>query len=396
MLGAIPTGETMSRSTDCRVEIHGVRFDDVDHAAVVAQIVTDLAEGRGGWVVTPNIDFLRRVSTDPELALLIDRATISILDGAPVQWAGRIAGRPAVQRTPGSSLAVPLAEAAHARGIPVLLLGGRPGAGEEAAARLRAAYPDLDVQHCCPPMGFENDPDEWARVVAAVRGVEGGIVLVGLGFPKQERLSLEMSTHFPNTWFLGLGGTIDFLGGCTRRAPRWVQEVGFEWVFRLAVEPRRLARRYLVEGLPFAARLMAWAVHERMAARRRLSVTAAATPAPVLTGPPTHIDLSRRVVEVAAGDDAVVEFTVTEYLAELGSTAEPVDQVIDLREPADDVIDLSDGARASTSPAPGLRLPRRVPREAAPAWRDARQDSNVQLAPVPSWAGPFLDPNQTR
>jgi N-acetylglucosaminyldiphosphoundecaprenol N-acetyl-beta-D-mannosaminyltransferase len=90
------------------------------------------------------------------------------------------------------------------------------------------------------------------------------IVFVGLGSPKQERLALRLRTALPATWWIGVGVSFSFVTGAVRRAPKWMQVCGVEWLHRLFSEPRRLARRYLVDGLPFAARLMCWAVARRV------------------------------------------------------------------------------------------------------------------------------------
>lgn len=247
-----------------RSEILGVHCDQLDSEGIINWILRSLARGRGGWVVTPNVDILRQAKADPELARLVSEATLAIVDGAPVEWAGRIAKRPMMGRTSGASLVQPLAEAAAQHGVPILLLGGRPGSAEAAASELGRAVEGASPSHLCPPLGFESDETRFGEVVQAVRRCEGGIVFCGFGFPKQERLMARLTHMFPGTWFLGVGGAIDFLAGAVPRAPLLVQRLGFEWLFRLLVEPRRLARRYLVDGMPFALRLMTWALRERI------------------------------------------------------------------------------------------------------------------------------------
>lgn len=254
-----------------RIRIFGLEFDALDRDAVVRTIVDRAISGEGGWVVTPNVDIVRQVHASPELARLVRDASLVIVDGAPIEWAGRVAGHREVPRVAGASVTEPLCRAAGERDIPILLLGGRPGASTRAATRLKEAIPGLRVADHCPPFGFESDLDHWAAVVAAVCDCDGGIVFCGFGFPKQERLMAELSVMFPRTWFLGIGGTIDFLAGEVRRAPEWVQRVGFEWIFRLLMEPRRMARRYLVDGIPFTVRLLAWAAQERRQLARRVA-----------------------------------------------------------------------------------------------------------------------------
>ena len=92
---------------------------------------------------------------------------------------------------------------------------------------------------------------------------------VALGFPKQEHLIASLRDEFPQTWFLGVGFSFSFVAGETRRAPPWVSRLGLEWMHRLAQDPRRLAGRYLLHGLPFAARLFAAAIASRLFRRER-------------------------------------------------------------------------------------------------------------------------------
>ena len=90
------------------------------------------------------------------------------------------------------------------------------------------------------------------------------MVLVGLGFPKQERLISLLRSEMPQTWFVGVGISLSFLAGDQPRAPAALQRLGLEWLHRLSHEPRRLFRRYVVHGLPFGFRLLAWALVQRL------------------------------------------------------------------------------------------------------------------------------------
>lgn len=246
-----------------RSTVLGTRFDSLDHEAVVAYVLDAIAIGHGGWVVTPNVDILRLMANNPAYKSLVHHATLVLVDGAPVQWAARMSGQAFVHRTPGSTLMLPLAAAAAQRGVPLLLLGGRDGAGERAAAVLLEAYPQLDVHWHCPPVGFENDRAEWREVERVVALCTPGIVMCGLGAPKQELVASRLLACNPGTWFLGVGGTIDFTAGMVSRPPEWIQQTGMEWLYRLLVEPRRLFHRYVIDDLPFAARMFSWAIRTR-------------------------------------------------------------------------------------------------------------------------------------
>lgn len=246
-----------------QVRIYCLDLDVLDEPGLLSRIFGDLDQGLGGWVVTPNVEILRQASADPELQVLFSQATMRIADGAPVEWAAKLSGRDIPGRIPGASLFWTLAREAALRGRSVLLVGGLPTAGELAAKNLTDTLPDLVVGHYCPPMGFEDDPREMMALRREIRNHKPDLVYVGLGAPKQERLMSILHSEFPSTWFFGFGGAIDFAAELVPRAPEWMQREGLEWVFRLAVEPRRLARRYLVQGIPFTVRLLAWALQVR-------------------------------------------------------------------------------------------------------------------------------------
>ena len=118
-------------------------------------------------------------------------------------------------------------------------------------------YPGLKVAGTyCPPVGFEQSKRIMGELRDALAASGADIVYVALGSPKQERLIALLRTALPSAWWLGVGNSFSFLCGHVRRAPRWMQRVGLEWLHRLCQEPRRLFRRYIIVGVPFGMRLM--------------------------------------------------------------------------------------------------------------------------------------------
>ncbi len=116
----------------------------------------------------------------------------------------------------------------------------------------------------CPPFGFEHDPAHLAALREALQRAAPDIIYVGLSCPKQEWLISQLKPALPASWWLGLGHSFSFLAQRTRRAPRWIQQAGMEWLHRLLQEPRRLARRYLVQGLPFVLYVLSRSLLERV------------------------------------------------------------------------------------------------------------------------------------
>jgi N-acetylglucosaminyldiphosphoundecaprenol N-acetyl-beta-D-mannosaminyltransferase len=169
----------------------------------------------------------------------------------------------------GSDLIWTIAERAARFGRSIFLLGGAPAVAPLAAARLRERFPGLRIAgHHCPPFGFLQDESQLSRLRSAVLGAAPDIVFVGLPSPTAELVIARLQPLLPSAWFLGLGVSLSFVSGDVRRAPLWTQRAGLEWLWRLSQEPLRLCRRYLLEGLPFAFRLLGGAMLARWRTRR--------------------------------------------------------------------------------------------------------------------------------
>jgi N-acetylglucosaminyldiphosphoundecaprenol N-acetyl-beta-D-mannosaminyltransferase len=250
-------------------ELMGIEFNGLGEHELIDHLITSITDGRGGWMVNPNLDCLRLCVRDHEVHRLVADADLVVPDGVPLVWAARLNGARVPDRVAGSTLIWSLSQRAAEADVGVFLLGGLDEAmAAEAAKRIATAAPGLRIGYYVPPFGFERDLGERALINAALTDFGPALVFCGLGFPKQERLMQRLAATFPSSWFLGAGASISFAAGTVERAPRWMQDRGLEWVYRLLVEPRRLARRYLVQDLPFAARLFTWAARRRpMAAR---------------------------------------------------------------------------------------------------------------------------------
>ena len=245
----------------------GVPVDVITEAGTIDHILASRRGGIGGWVVTANVDILRQIVADPGGRALVAGAALIVADGMPLVWASRLQHSPLPERVAGSALITTLSAAAGDAGEAVFLLGGRPGAAERAAEQLRRVTPGLRVGWHCPPLGFEERPAQRRAIDEALEAFGPAIVYCGFGFPKQERLMAELHPRFPGWWFLASGASIDFLAGETRRAPTWAQRAGIEWVYRLAQEPQRLFRRYVIDDTPFALRLLVSAARAGRRAR---------------------------------------------------------------------------------------------------------------------------------
>lgn len=137
--------------------------------------------------------------------------------------------------------------------------------------------PNLDILRHCPPSDSRTIPRSSPGSKAALRRAGPTLVLVGLGFPKQERLIRLLRSELPQAWLVGVGISLSFLAGEQPRSPALLQRLGLEWMHRLWHEPRRLFRRYVVQGLPFGVRLLAWALAHRLRRKTRAGFRVAFT-----------------------------------------------------------------------------------------------------------------------
>jgi N-acetylglucosaminyldiphosphoundecaprenol N-acetyl-beta-D-mannosaminyltransferase len=254
------------------VPLMGLDVAAISERETIDHVLDRVADRQGGWLCTANLDILRQYHDSIAVRDLIAEADLVVADGMPLIWAGGLQGSPLPERVAGSTLVVSLTAAAAEAGASVFLLGGNPGTAEATAARLTELNPEVRfVGTLCPPFGFEKDPEYMADLAAEVQKADPDIVYVGLGFPKQEHLIAALREYLPHTWFISCGVSFSFVAGEFRRAPVLVQKLGLEWLHRLVQEPRRLFRRYLVDGLPFLVELMWSAVTFRMRTGRATS-----------------------------------------------------------------------------------------------------------------------------
>jgi exopolysaccharide biosynthesis WecB/TagA/CpsF family protein len=236
-----------------RVTLFGVTIDNVTAAEAVDRVSVLLENGSQHYVTTPNTDHVVRLQKDTALRQAHAEASLVLADGWPVVQACRILGRPLKGRVTGADLLPSVCEMGAKSGRSLYILGGMDGVAERAAHNLRARYPGLRIAGTySPPFGFERDADECRRIAERIDRARPDILAIGLGCPKQE---LWIAKHRHEMQFgvaLCIGAAIDFAAGNLSRAPQWMQHNGLEWLYRLAQEPGRLWKRYLVDDMAFA------------------------------------------------------------------------------------------------------------------------------------------------
>ncbi|MBS0561383.1 MAG: WecB/TagA/CpsF family glycosyltransferase [Proteobacteria bacterium] len=231
----------------------GLDFADADAARAAALIAARPEGAPFRYVVTPNADHFARLARDPALLPLYRDAWLRLMDSRLIAHLARRLRLPVPEVAPGSDTTARLL-AAHIRpGERITVIGLRPAYLPALVARCGLAPP----AHYDPPMGFAADPAAVARAAAFVEAHPARFVFLAVGSPAQERLAAAIQARGRAVGTgLCVGASLDYLAGASRRAPAWAQRAGLEWLFRLAEDPARLARRYLVDDPPVLAMLL--------------------------------------------------------------------------------------------------------------------------------------------
>lgn len=194
-------------------------------------------------VVTANAEMLYTALQDGEMAQLIREAEMVTADGAGVLLAARISGNSLPERVAGYDLMLAAMQQAAREDVPVFFLGARPEVLQAALIRARELFPGLTI--CGSHHGYFGDKESEA-IAAEIRLRQPRLLLVALGAPQQDKWIYRYRDLLPPCVAMGVGGSFDVLAGKARRAPRWMQRAGLEWLYRLLREPSRLARMSVI------------------------------------------------------------------------------------------------------------------------------------------------------
>jgi N-acetylglucosaminyldiphosphoundecaprenol N-acetyl-beta-D-mannosaminyltransferase len=230
-----------------------LEFADLTAAEAADAIAARPADAPFAYVVTPNADHLVRLSRDPELAAIYRGAWLRLLDSRVVRGLAVGIGLAAPRVATGSDLTELLLRKHIHRGEKIAIIGLCPRWLPALLARHGLAPPF----HYDPPMGFDSDPAAFQAIVSFIRAHPARLVFLAVGSPRQERLAAAVAATGQATGTgLCIGASLAFLAGAERRAPRWLRRSGLEWAYRLAGDPRRLARRYLLDSPRVVPRLV--------------------------------------------------------------------------------------------------------------------------------------------
>ena len=252
----------------------GVRVDAVQIPDVVALMQRWIAEReRSHAVAVTGMHGVSEAQRHPDFKRILNAADLVVPDGMPLVWVGRLRGHALRRRVYGPELMLEFCARTRGGRYRHYFYGGAPGVADRLAETLANRFPGLNVVGTdCPPFR-PLDASETAEARRRIRDARPDVVWVGLSTPKQERWMHENRAHLDVPVLVGVGAAFDLNTGRVRQAPRWMREHGLEWSWRLGQEPRRLWRRYLLNGPSFA-----WNVGLELAGLRRFDETPGAKP----------------------------------------------------------------------------------------------------------------------
>jgi exopolysaccharide biosynthesis WecB/TagA/CpsF family protein len=225
--------------------VEGVSVQTFTLEEASTRICDDVSSGKAFSVFTLNLDHVVKLRSDPAFRAAYDRARVVLADGFPIVLSGRLQGRK-VERTTGADLIEPLCREASRRELPVMLFGSTFETLSGAARHLKARYPDLVIAGVyAPEHGLDVLSDQANEGIDFIRSSGARVCFVALGAPKQEIFADRCAAEIEGVSFICIGAGLDFLAGHQRRAPKFFQATGLEWLWRMLNNPRRLARRYL-------------------------------------------------------------------------------------------------------------------------------------------------------
>ena len=243
--------------------LFGIRFDAVTAEQALERLVSLAKNAKAERLpaqlaVTVNVQIMVLARRNSNTLLpIINAAPLVVADGAPLVFASKVFGPKLPERVAGSDLIYDIAQAAAENGLRLFFFGGAETYTVQAMEKLKMLYPTLQIAgHACPMVAMEPDDSQQREEAELCRQItEAGtdILLVGLGCPKQEFFVHRNAEKLKGLAVIGLGGTFNFICGHISRAPKWMQRLGMEWIFRILQEPKRLFMRYFIDAFYLAA-----------------------------------------------------------------------------------------------------------------------------------------------
>ena len=233
-----------------RIKFLNTEIDNLTMKEAIKKIDRLILHKKPSYVVTPNVDHIVKLENDEELKAVYKEADLILTDGMPLIWISKLKPPLIKEKVSGSDLFPKVCELAARKGYKIFLLGAAEGVALKAAENLKKTFNKLNIVGTySPSYGFEKKEDEIEKIIKIINESKPHILAVGLGAPKQEKFIYKYKDRLNVPISLAIGASIDFEAGNVNRAPKWMQQLGLEWFYRLCKEPKRMFKRYLIDDL---------------------------------------------------------------------------------------------------------------------------------------------------
>lgn len=231
-----------------RIKLMNTEIDNLTMDEALAAVEELIKKDACAYVVTPNVDHIVQLETNKELQDVYANASLILTDGKPLVWISKWYGTPIKEKISGSDLFPRLCELAAQKGYRMYFLGAAEGIAAKAAENLKKRFCGLQIAGTYSPLcGFEENAEEMRKIKSMIKEAKPHMLIVGLGCPKQEKFMYRNCKELGVPISFGLGASFDFEAGNIKRCPKWMADYGLEWLYRITQDPKRLAKRYLVD-----------------------------------------------------------------------------------------------------------------------------------------------------
>ena len=238
-------------------DVLGIKVATVQIKDVLDMMEEWIANRRDShYVCVTNVNNVMFSVKNRDYGIVLNSADLAVPDGMPLVWIGRSYGLPIKQRVYGPDLLLAFCELAEKRGYSSFFYGGAEGVPEKMVKNLKKKFPGLRVVGTYSPPFRPLTQGEDRDIVQMINGSSPDVLWVGLGCPKQEIWMYEHRDKIKVPVMVGVGAAFDFFAGRVRQAPKWMQNAGLEWLYRLIQEPKRLAGRYIIGNSLFLSYLV--------------------------------------------------------------------------------------------------------------------------------------------
>lgn len=229
-----------------RTNILGVGISVINMAEAIERSDSLISSGGKGYVCVTDVHGVIEAQTDTSFRDILNSSHMTTPDGMPLVWVGRIQGHSEMRRVYGPDFLIEMCSVSAERGYRHFFYGGKPGIADRLADELTARFPGLQVAGTYAPPFRPLTAAEESELELLVAKSKPDVLWVGLGSPKQERFMARYWQKLDAKLMVGVGAAFDIHAGVIKEAPKWLKVSGLQWAHRLALEPRRLWRRYLV------------------------------------------------------------------------------------------------------------------------------------------------------